>query len=123
MPKTNIATQQPVGPYPAGGSVSAGALKINFTAADVSNSNEFIFTGKEILLVTNSGMSPYTVTFTSAPDEHGRTEDVTAYSVPAGETHAFSFRQGSAGWLQSDGHVYFSGSNAALLFAIIAPAN
>ena len=123
MPRTNIPTQQPGGPYPAGGTVSPGALKVNFSAADVGNSNEFIYTGKEILLVTNSGMSPYTVTFSSAPDEHGRSSDISAYSVPAGETHQFSFRQGSAGWLQSDGHVYFAGSNAALLFAIIAPAN
>ena len=123
MARTNIATQQPLGPYPAGGTVSAGTLKVNFTAADVGNSNQFIFTGKEILLVTNSGMSPYTVTFTSAPDEHGRTQDISAYSVPAGETHAFSFRQGSAGWEQTTGQVYFAGSNAALLFAILAPAN
>ena len=123
MARTNIATQVPVGPYPAGGTVSAEQLKITFTAADTSNLNEFVFTGKEVLLVTNSGASPYTVTFTSAPDEHGRTDDVAAYSVPAGETHAFSFRQGAAGWLQSDGHVYFQGSNAALLFAILTVNN
>ena len=119
MSRTNIATQTPVGPYPAGGAVSPGALKVNFTAADVSNHNEFMYSGKEILLVTNTDSASHNVTFTSAPDEHGRSGDIATYAVPAGETHCFDFRQGAAGWLQSDGHVYFQGDNALLLFAIL----
>src|ERR1041385_6952722 len=102
MARTNIGAQTPVGPFPAGGSVSAGALKINFTAADVSNHNKAPYTGKEVLLVWNTDSGSPNLTLTSAPDEHGRSGDITSYAVPAGEIHEFSFRQGASGWQQSD---------------------
>jgi hypothetical protein len=40
MSRTNIATQVPVGPYLAGGSVSANALDLVWIAADITNFNE-----------------------------------------------------------------------------------
>ena len=120
MSRTNIATQTPVGPYPAGGVVSALGLDIAWTAADVSNHNEFLFSGKEILLVKNTDSASHNLTLTSAPDEHGRSADITTYAVGAGLTSAFSFRGGSAGWLESDGHVYLQGDNAMLFFAILS---
>ena len=123
MSRTNIAVQAPVGPYPAGGVVSALALDLAWTAADVSNHNEFLFSGKEILLVWNTDTASHNLTLTSAPDEHGRTADVTTYAVAAGVISAFSFRGGSAGWLESDGHVYMQGDNAMLKFAILSPNN
>jgi hypothetical protein len=123
MSRTNIATQTPVGPYPAGGVVSALALDLAWAAADVSNHNEFLFSGKEVLLVQNTDTVSHNLTLTSAPDEHGRSADVSSYAVAAGVISAFSFRAGSAGWLESDGHVYIQADNALMKFAIISPTN
>ena len=123
MPRTNIATQVPVGPFPAGATVSAGALKVNFAAADAVNHNKSPFTGRDILLVQNTDTNPHTITITSAPDEHGRSEDIAAYSVPAGETHAFNFRGGGSGWKQTDGFLYYQADDVTVKFAVIAPAN
>jgi hypothetical protein len=123
MSRTNIATQTPKGPYPAGGVVSALALDLAWAAADVSNHNEFVYTGREILLVWNTDTASHNLTLTSAPDEHGRSGDIGSYAVAAGVVSAFNFRSGSAGWLESDGHVYFQADDATMKFAIIAPNN
>jgi hypothetical protein len=123
MSRTNINTQTPVGPFPAGGVVAALALDLVFTVADVSNHNEFKFTGKEILLVWNTDASSHNLTLTSVPDEHGRSGDIASYAVAAGVISAFSFRGGSAGWLESDGHVYMQADNALVKFAILTVNN
>lgn len=123
MSRTNIATQTPVGPYPAGGAVSGGQLDLTWQTADTTNNNEFVFTGKEVLLVWNPDTAAHHLTLSSAPDEHGRSSDITSYSVGAGVISAFSFRSGSVGWLQSDGHVYFSSDSALVKFAILSPQN
>ena len=123
MSRTNIAAQTPLGPFPAGGAVGAGALKINWAAADVSNHNEFILSGKEVLLVWNTDTGAHNLTLTSAPDQRGRSADVSGYSIPAGEIHAFSFRQGADGWQQTDGHVFFQADDATVKFAVLSPQN
>jgi hypothetical protein len=89
------------------------------TAADVGNNNAFTLSGKEVLIVSNSGGSPYTLTIHSTPDAEGRTGDVTSYSIAANAVVAFNFRGGVQGWQQSDGNCYIDGSNAALLFAVL----
>ena len=63
MSRTNIADQIPVGPYPT--SVGATALDLVWTAADVSNHNEAILTGKEVLLVWNTDSASHNLTITS----------------------------------------------------------
>jgi len=123
MSRTNIAAQTPLGPYPAGATVGAGALDLVWTAADPSNLNEFPFTGRDILLVWNTDSAAHTITLTSAPDSQGRSADIATYSVGAGKISCFSFRQGASGWLQSDGHVYITGVSALLMFAIVTLPN
>lgn len=119
MARTNIAAQTPVGPYPAGGTVSAAALDLAWVTADAVNLNEFIFSGKEILLVWNPDASAHHVTLTSVADARGRSDDVTSYSVGAGVISAFNFRSGSEGWQQSDGHIYISSDSALVKFAVV----
>lgn len=123
MPRTNIATQIPVGPFPAGGAVSPGQLDLTWAAADTSSHNEFLFSGKEVILVWNTDTMSHNLTITSAPDEHGRADDIATYAVGAGKISAFSVRQGAAGWQQTDGHVYLQGDNALLMFAILSVQN
>jgi hypothetical protein len=117
MTQTAVTPQTPVGPFPA--SVGALALDLVWSAADTTNGNKFTLTGREVLLIQNSGGSSYTVTLTSAPDADNRTNDVSAYALAAGDVAAFSFRGGVQGWKQSDGTVHFIANNAAVKFAVL----
>lgn len=115
MARTTLTKTTPVGSY---GTYSAAAAKMTMTAADVANKNQFVATGHDLVVAYNSGGSPYTVTITSAPDEFGRSGDITTYSVPAGETHIFGpFKL--PGWQQTDGKIYLEASNASILFGVI----
>lgn len=98
--------------------IAANGADVTFTAADVSNGNSFISTGRELVLVQNTGGSDYTVTITSAPDELGRTGDISAYTLATTEFAAFGPVQ-QKGWVQPDGKVYLSGSNAGIKFLIL----
>ena len=116
MARQIIAKQVPYGPYPTL-PVAANALDLVETAADVTNKEEFAPSGDDLVIVHNTGASPYTVTFTSVPDEMKRTGDVPAYSLGAGELASFRFKK--QGWLQTDGNIYIEASNAAVKWAVI----
>jgi hypothetical protein len=105
------------GPFDA---VAAGNLAITTVAPDTTNGNSFKCTGREILLINNGTGSPVTVTFTSAPDEFKRTQDIASYSIPISTVVYFTGGLTNAkGWKQSDGTVQFkvtgSGSTCAVI--------
>jgi hypothetical protein len=117
MARTSITPVALVGPYPTL-PVSANALDIALTAADVANKNQAAQAGSRQLLVAfNSGATPHTVTITSAADDKNRTGDLSAYSVGAGELAAFLMKSG--GWRQSDSKLYFEADHAEIKFAVI----
>ena len=117
MGRTTLTRTTPLGPYPTL-QPAADSLDIVMTAADVANGNQFVLDGSVLLLIQNSGASPFTVTLTSIADPQNRTGDVTAYSLAAGDISAFKLDQ-VAGWRQSDGNFYLSASNAGIKFGII----
>lgn len=118
MPRTTIAPQTPLGPYPSL-PVAANGLDIAYVAADVANKNQALFNGPKLLLARNShATTAYTVTLTSKVDAKNRTGDITTYSVDAGDVMAFRI-DNAEGWMQSDGYLYFEGSNASILFAVL----
>lgn len=105
-----------LGPYPTL-PVAANALDLPFTAADVTNKEQFVPSDNDLVLAWNTGASPYTVTITSAPDALNRTGDIATYSIGAGEIAALRIKK--QGWVQPDGKVYLEASNAAVKYAII----
>lgn len=116
MPRTALAAVTPKGPYP--GTISANLLDVAFTAADAGNSNTTPFLGNRMMLVArNSGAGARTITFTSVADSRGRTGDVTAFSIGAGEYIAFIFERD--GWQQSDGALYWAAEHAEVLVAVL----
>ena len=122
MARTTIAAASiitPLGPYPTL-PVSALALDLTFQAADSTNFNQFALgQGKYIVLARNvHATTPFTVTLTSAPDERKRTGDIATYSIAAGKQIAFLLDQ-QAGWVQTDGMFYLTGSAASIEFCII----
>jgi len=117
MPRTDIAVQIPLGPFPTL-PVAANALDITVQAADVANMNQFTFTGKELIVVKNDDAGAQTFTFTSVADEQKRTGDITAFSLGATEYAAF-MATSLKGWQQSDGKFYLQASSANIKFAIL----
>lgn len=118
MAQTALTVQDIDAPFAA---VSANSLDFTFAAGDVANGNSFQCTGREVLLVLNSdGANPYTFTVTSVDDEKGRSEDITTYSLAAGEYAAVGIGLTNAkGWKQTSGLVYLACSNAAIKFAVL----
>lgn len=97
----------------------ANAADLTMAAANVSDKNQFVASGNDLVVAHNTGGSAYTVTITSVADPvTGRTGDVTTYSVGAGEYAVFGpFSQ--RGWSQSTGYIYLEASNAAILFGVV----
>lgn len=118
MPRTTLTKKTAPGAYPSL-PISANALDLALTAADVANKNQFAPSGNDLILVQNSGASPYTVTLTSAPDPQNRTGDIATYSLDAGEFAVLGPVK-TMGWVQADGYVYLEASNASVKFGIIA---
>lgn len=117
MPRTDITVQVPKGPYPVL-PVAANALDVTEQVADVANMNQFTFTGKELIIVRNINAAAQTFTLTSVADEFGRTGDVTAFSLGAGEMAVF-LATSLKGWQQSDGKFYLQGAHADIKFTIL----
>ena len=80
MTATVIASQAPVS---INGTIAAGAAALTFTACDNVNGNSTVLTGREMIVVNNTGGTAATITVSSTADALGRTGDITAYSVPA----------------------------------------
>ena len=100
-------------------SVSAGALTLTFTACDAANGNSFVSTGREVLLVQNSGGSSYTFTVSSVADSLGRTDaSLTSYSVAASVIVGVQMKY-QTGWIQSGGTINLTCSNAAIKYAVV----
>jgi len=101
------------------GSAGANEFLAAGTASDATNGNAVVHTGREIILLTNTGPSARTMTVTSVADSKlGRTGNITTYSVPAGETHVIPPLPAD-GWRQADGKLYLDGSHAELVIRVL----
>lgn len=109
-----------IGPFAA---VGAGAADFTF-AAGSTDTDTFACTGRQILLAFNSGGSPYTITITSVDDSFGRSEDITAYSLAAGDYAVFGVGlTNQAGWKQTNGTIIVDVENAAVKWAVLTLPN
>lgn len=113
MPRTTLTKTTALGSYNHAG------VALTMTAADVGNGNQFVATGKDLLLIHNTAGSDYTFTVTSTPDAYGRTKDITTETVTAG-TYKIVGPLELTGWMQTDGKIYLAASNAGVKFGIVA---
>lgn len=88
-----------------------------WVAADASNGNQFAHTGRETLLVWNSGAGARTFTPTSVA-VNGRQDpkNGVAQSIGAGLLRVYNFR--GEGWKQSDGYVYIDAEHAEVKYIV-----
>lgn len=98
--------------------IGANAADMTYTAASVTDKNEFISTGRELLIVLNSDDEAQTVTINSVADELGRVGDITGYSVGIGETAVFGPFP-VRGWRNSGGKIYLEATDANVKFMVI----
>ena len=114
---TAITVQEITEPFEA---VTAGSADYTMTACDNTNGNTFVCTGREVLLVYNPSGGALTLTITSTNDETGRTEDITTYSVGAGEFAVFGVGLTNVkGWKNTSGLITITGSTADLDVAVL----
>lgn len=112
MPRTALTVQ----PAPTGYDTDGSALA--WTAADVINKNEFVATGKEMILARNThATDPYGVTITSVADAYGRTKDIVVAAIAAGVTKMFG-PMPLHGWSNA-GKIELEATDASVKFAIV----
>jgi len=93
------------------------AVTLTMTAADVANGQKFALTGRELLILHNSGASTRTYTVTSVADPYGRLGHITTQNILAGAYMAIGPLDVQA-WRQTDGQLYISVSNAEVLLGV-----
>lgn len=112
MPRVTLTKTNSPGPYPTAG------VAVTMTAADTVNKEQFALTGREIVLVHNTGASSRTYTITSIADKQGRTGDITTQTIAAGAIHVLG-PFGLEGWQQTDGNLYIEANNTEVKWGII----
>lgn len=97
---------------------STTGLAVTETAADTGAGNETAGVNDVLLIAHNThGSTTYTVTITSVADQFGRTGNVAAVNLVAGEIRIF--RLTMHGWADSNGKFNFSANNAAIKFGLV----
>lgn len=117
MARTALTPVEAPGGRPLSSVDAAGA------AADVGNGNKFAITGREMLLVRNTGASTRTLTFqTVAVNGRQDPNHNTAINVTAGAVRLFGpfpLKE----YQQTDGALYVSSNHAELLLTVIRLPN
>src|SRR4030042_468228 len=97
---------------------AANCADATITAADVGNGNQFTAGDNDLVIAYNSGATAHTITITSSNDPYGRTKNITAYSLDAGEYAVFGPLK-QTGWVQSTGKILISANHAEIKFIIV----
>lgn len=116
MPRATLTKKTAPGPY---ADLVATAADLTMVAANVADKNQFHCGHRDLVFAHNTGVTPHTITITSAPDEYGRSEDITAYSLGAGKYAVFGPFE-PHGWQQTDGYIYLEADHAEIKLGIVA---
>jgi len=118
MPRATLTKLAALGNNPAL-PIAANAVDLPMTAANAANKEQFVASGKDLIIAYNSGAGARTVTITSVVDpRNNRTGDITPYSIGAGEYAVFGpfYREG---WMQPDGYIYIEAEHAEVRWGVI----
>lgn len=114
MPALTVQTIK--GPFEA---IIANGADFTLTAGD-TGTDTFQCTGREILIAFNSGAGARTLTITSQSDEKGRSLDITAYSLGAGEYAVFGVGlTNSKGWKNTANLITVDVEHAEVKWAVL----
>ncbi len=102
----------------APGSYAAAGVAITMTAADAGAGNQFISTGRELVIAHNTGIAERHITITSVINAKNRLGTITDEHIAAGAYRVFGpFKVD--GWRQSTRYLLLSADHAEVLFGII----
>lgn len=99
------------------GAYATAPVAVAFTASTPAG-DTVVLTGRDILLIRNTGAGARTVTITSQTDTFGRTGHVTAFSLPAG-TFAIFGPIPTLGWADSSGNLNLASEHAEIQYAVV----
>ena len=102
----------------APGAYSGASVAVTMTAADAVNFEQFTCTGRELVIIHNTGAGARTWTATSVDDSYGRSENITTESIAAGAIRVWG-PVALEGWVQTNGYVYLQAEHAEVKFGII----
>jgi hypothetical protein len=102
----------------APGNWAAAGVAVTMTAANITDKEQFVAQGKDLLIVQNTDSGAHTFTINSTADPYGRTKDITAESIAAGAIRVFGPME-LTGWVQSDGRIYLEANSALVKFGVI----
>jgi hypothetical protein len=117
-PRSTLTKLTAPGNYPTL-PITANSLDLPMAATVVADKTQFVASGKDLVIAQNTGATAHTVTISSvANPKDGRTGDVAAYSIDAGEIAVFGpFSR--EGWLQADGNIYLEANHVEIKFGVI----
>lgn len=104
-------------PTVAPGSYGNDMLELTMAAADIVDQNHFVATGKDLVIAHNTSGGGLTVTITSVANKWGRTRNVAAVNIGAGEYQIFGPME-RKGW-ESSGIILLEASAVDVLFGIV----
>lgn len=119
MPRTSITPVTPLGSYDPYAADAANVVPAAMTGAAGDSGNQFVASGKDLVLVEETAGAPQTITFSSVNCNHNRTGDIAAYSVGANEFAVFGAFN-VPGWRQTDNKIYFEANSANIKVVIVA---
>jgi hypothetical protein len=120
MPRVTLTARAALGAL--GSLYTANAADLTMTAADATSKELTAHTGKVLVVAQNTGAGARTVTITSTVDGGGRTGDIAAYSIGAGEYAVFGPFD-LDGWVQTDGKLYLEAEHAEVKFGVVDLSN
>ena len=97
---------------------TANAADLTMAAADSSNKNLFAASGKDLVVAHNTGVGTATVTIDNTGDD-----DITAYSLGAGEYAIFGPFGTENNWVQTTWKVHLEASSADVKFGVVDLSN
>jgi hypothetical protein len=112
MARQTLTAKETTGPWPTTG------VDITETAANATDKEQTLHTGRELLFARNAGATPRVVTVTSKADRRtGRTGDVTD-TVPADATVMLGPFEVD-GFRQSNGMLYFEAAHSDIKWSVV----
>jgi len=112
MPPTTLTKTTAPGAYAAAG------VAVTMTAADVGAGNQFVASGKDLIIAQNTGAVERHVTISSVNDEMNRKGDITSEAIAAGAIQAYG-PYPRDGW-ETGGYILCSADHAEVKFGVIA---
>lgn len=101
------------------GSYQSDITTLTMIAADTVNQNSFIASGKDLVILHNTGAAQRTVTITSVADpSYGRSGDVSAVTIEIGEYCIFGPMK-LPGWENTDGLILIESNHAEVKIGVV----